>query len=142
MKKLVFIEHIPWVTCCSWCLMGINSPNLTRTFKISTTIHPFAQMAKWRHWDMKYSDRSVCEPERAARQVSEPPLDPHGTPSSHQAQATTGLQSKRQSPPLVLLPSSLQGKEGKGGYYQKGKRGQVLVRMRRKGNPQTLLVGM
>ena len=95
MKKLVFTEHIPWVTCCSWCLMGINSPNLTRTFKISTTIRPFAQMAKRRHWDMKNSDCSVCEPECAARQVSEPPLDAHITLSSHQAQATTGLQSKR-----------------------------------------------
>ena len=91
---------------------------------------------------MKYSDRSICEPEHAARQVSEPLLDLHITLSSHQTQATTGLQGKRQSPPLVLLPSSLQGKEGKGGCYQKGKRGQVLVRMWRKGNPQTLLVGM
>ena len=90
---------------------------------------------------MKYSERSVPEPERAARQVSEPPLHPHVTPPSRQAQATTGLQGRRQSPALVLPPSSLPGREGKRGYY-KDDRGQVLVRMRRKGSPQTLLVGM
>ena len=151
MKKVAFIEHIPWVTYCSWCLTGINLPNLTVTFKVSTTACPFV---RWRNggtgtWStlIAPSLSLSMQPGRSqslpSTRTSHRPAAKHRQPLAFRAEDS--LLPWSSLPPVFqegrASAAILKTTEDKCGY-NKDDRGQLLVRMRIKGSPQTLLVGM